>query len=195
MRGMKRAIPWLLLSVRVMIVPLLVVAAGRLTDRAVLWLYVAAFATDYFDGASARYFETATPLLRRSDSTADTLFFLAVGYFIVLRHPQEFYNNAIALVIFVVSIGVWYAVHAVRWHRLAGFHAYSAKFLAAALLIWMIILLNGGRTGYLLSAILFFGTVSHVEGIAISLLLRSDRADVPTIFAALRQRRENLRGA
>ena len=61
MRGMKRAIPWLLLSVRVMIVPLLVVAAGRLTDRAVLWLYVAAFATDYFDGASARYFWAASP--------------------------------------------------------------------------------------------------------------------------------------
>ena len=147
-----------------------------------LWLYVIAFVTDYFDGASARYFGTATPFLRKADSTADTVFYLAIALLIVRRHPQEFSHNAIALTVFLISAGLWYTIDAIRWHRPAGFHQYSAKVLAVGLLVWMVVLLGDWHTGHLLSVILIFGTASQIEGIAISLLLRHDCPDVPTFF-------------
>jgi len=174
-------------------VPFLIFAPRGLTDRAVLLLYVIAFVTDYFDGASARHFGTATPLLRKADSAADTIFYLAIAWLIVRRHPQEFSNNATALTVFLISVGLWYAMDAVRWRRPAGFHAYSAKLLSIGLLVWMIVLLGGWRTGHLLSVVLIFGTAAQVDSMVISLLLRHDCPDVPTVAHALRRRREALK--
>ncbi len=188
---MRRIIPWLLLSVRLAFVPFMVVASRRLTDKTLLWLYVIAFVTDYLDGAAARYLGTATPLLRRADSAADTVFHLALAWLILLHHPQEFYQNAPALVIYLATAGLWYALDAVRWRRPAGFHAYSAKLFSCGLLVWMVVLLGGWHTGHLLSGILCFGATSNIEGICISLLLRHDSVDVPTVFHALRMRRQS----
>ncbi|MDP9172679.1 MAG: CDP-alcohol phosphatidyltransferase family protein [Planctomycetota bacterium] len=187
----KWAIPWLLLSMRLLMVPFMVLASHGLADKTILWLYLIAFVTDYFDGVTARYFGTATPLLRRADSTADAIFHLALAFLILRHHPQEFSKSAIALVVYLLSAGLWYILDAFRWRRPAGFHAYSAKLFSIGLLVWMVMLFGGWTTGHLLSGILVFGTVSNVEGIAISLLLRHDNADVPSVFHALRRRRES----
>ena len=183
-------IPWLLLSVRVILTPLLIYRVHALTDHAVFWIYILVFVTDYLDGATARYFGTATPLLRKADSTADTIFHLALAYLIFCRHPDEFSRNRIALTIYLGTTIIWYVLDAVRWRRAAGFHAYSAKVFAILLLIWVLLLFGGGRTSYLLSGILYFGVLSNIECIFISLLLRQDRPDVPTIFRLLRERKE-----
>jgi CDP-diacylglycerol--glycerol-3-phosphate 3-phosphatidyltransferase len=184
----KKLLPWGLLSLRLLIAPWLIIAPIALSDRAVLLLYVIAFASDYFDGAAARYFRTVTPALRRADSTADTIFFLALAAFILRRHPDEFSRNALCLVIYLATTVVWYALHAARWRRVAGFHAYSAKLLAIFFLVWMVTLLGGWHTGNLLSAVLIFGTLSNIEGILISLLLKHDCVDVPTLFHAVPRR-------
>jgi phosphatidylglycerophosphate synthase len=182
-------VPWILLSVRLLISPVLIAGWRGLSDKAVLWFYLVAFVTDYFDGVTARYFGTATRLLRRADSAADTIFHLALAFVILRRHPEEFHKSLISLVIFISSAVVWYVLDVVRWHRLAGFHAYSAKLFSIGLLVWMVILFGGRTTGSLLSIVLIFGAASNAEGILISLSLRRDRVDVPTIFHALRERR------
>ena len=176
------------MSLRLLIAPWLVIAPIALKDQAVLWLYVIAFVSDYFDGAAARYFRTVTPALRKADSTADTIFYLALAAFILRRHPEEFDRNALSLALYLATTTAWYALHAARWRRVAGFHAYSAKLLAICFLVWMVTLLGGWYTGNLLSAVLIFGTVSNIEGMSICLLLKRDCVDVPTLFHAMRQR-------
>jgi phosphatidylglycerophosphate synthase len=184
----QRLLPWILLSLRLLIAPWLIIGPAALTDRAVLWLYVIAFVSDYLDGAAARYFRTVTPALRKADSTADTIFYLALATFVLRRHPEEFSRNALPLFLFLATTATWYALHSARWHRVAGFHTYSAKLLTICFLVWVMTLFGGWRTGNLLSAVLIFGTFSNLEGILITLLLKRDCVDVPTFFHAMRQR-------
>ena len=179
---MKRTVPWILLSVRLLIVPLFVMFPNCLNDLSVLWLYMAAFVTDYFDGVSARYLGIATPSLRKTDSAADTVFHLALAYVLFLHHPEVFRRSAIALVLFLVTAAAWYVIDAFRWHRIAGFHTYSAKVFSVALMVWIVLLLIGRNTGPLFAVILVFGALSNIEGIIISLRLRKDCTDVPTLF-------------
>jgi len=191
-RGMARqAIPWLLLSVRVLIVPCLLIGFNALSDRAILALYVIAFATDYLDGAIARLLKTATPTLRKADSIADVVFHLAVAGLIFRRHPRELHDNIGPLMFFLATTAIWYALDAVRWRRLSGFHAWSAKLFSIGLLVWVILLLGHHNAAGVLALVLVFGAVSNLEGIMISLLLPADGTDVATVFHAMRIRRVN----
>jgi CDP-diacylglycerol--glycerol-3-phosphate 3-phosphatidyltransferase len=172
------------LSVRVIMVPLFLVIPNRLSDHSLLWLYLVAFVTDYFDGVIARRLGTAIPLLRKTDSTADTFFHLALVWAILQHHPAVFNESKAALAAFLVTAVSWYALDAFRWCRVAGFHAYSAKFFSTCLLIWIVLLLSGVRAGALLQGVLIVGTLSNLECIGISLLLRTDRSDVATVLHA-----------
>jgi phosphatidylglycerophosphate synthase len=115
-------IPWTLLSVRVL-TPILLVGVYRWDSQVVLWMYLAAFVTDYAGGAVARRLGTATPTLRKADGVADTPFHFALVAYLVLRDWFEFKKNAFAVVVYLVTLIGWCVLDAIRWHRLAGFHS------------------------------------------------------------------------
>ncbi len=171
-------IPWLLLSIRVAFVPLLLLHARTLEDHTVLWLYLIAFITDYFDGVVARALNTATRSLRLADSAADTLFHVALAYVLICRHPDEFRQSIPALIAYGLTSLAWYLLDMLRWQRLAGFHALSAKIFSTALMIWLVLLLTGVQTTWLFSLVLAIGSLANIEGILISLSLQQDRTDV-----------------
>jgi CDP-diacylglycerol---glycerol-3-phosphate 3-phosphatidyltransferase len=175
--------------VRILIVPCLAIRFNTLSDRAILALYVLAFATDYLDGTTARLLKTATPALRKADSFADVVFHLAAARLIFHRYPQELHSNLGPLCLFLATSAIWYTLDAVRWRRLAGFHAWSAKLFSIGLLVWVILLLGHHTTAGVLAFVLIFGAVSNIEGIMISLLLPDDCTDVSTVFHALAKRR------
>jgi CDP-diacylglycerol--glycerol-3-phosphate 3-phosphatidyltransferase len=111
------AVPWLLLAVRVLLIPLLLFVPNRLSDHTLLWLYLVAFITDYFDGVTARRLGTATPLLRKADSTADTFFHLALIWAILQHHPAVFHESKTALAAFLLTAAVWYVMDAIRGNQ------------------------------------------------------------------------------
>ena len=59
--------------------PLLALAVARGPGGAVAAVLVIGFLSDVYDGVIARRFDAVTPDLRRLDSTADTIFYLAVA--------------------------------------------------------------------------------------------------------------------
>jgi CDP-diacylglycerol--glycerol-3-phosphate 3-phosphatidyltransferase len=179
-------IPWMLLSVRVVFAPILIQPFWRISDHLALGIYLLAFVTDYLDGMVARAFGTATPALRKADSAADTLFHLALFWFICRHHPDEIRRDWTAIAMYLLSAAVWYTLDAIRWHRLAGFHAYSAKLFSVLLLLWIVQLLRGGKTGPLLAIALVTGTLSNIECAVISLRLDKDQSDVSSIFKLMR---------
>ena len=129
-------LPWLLIAARAAAALALAVAlaTGLLTDRMVLWLFVVAFVSDYFDGVIARALKLVTHRLRQADSLVDTVFYVLLAAATWTLHPE------------VLRRGPWLVVACV------------------------------------------VGTLSHLEGIAISLILRHHAADVPTVLHALRDR-------
>ena len=188
---MIRHVPWALVVLRAGAAVVLGVGllAGGLSDGRVMVLFVVAFLSDYFDGVVARACGVATRGLRQADSTVDTAFYLVLGGVTVHLHPDVVRRHTTALAICLGTLAVWAVLDVVRWRAAAGFHAWSAKLFAASLGVWAVALYGFGADGPWLVTACAVGTLSHVEGIAISFTLREHVTDVPTWSHALRLRR------
>lgn len=183
-------VPWLLIAARAAATVVLAVAlaTGALGDRLVLWLFVVAFVSDYFDGVVARALNVVTRRLRQADSLIDTVFYVVLAAATETLHPEVLRRHATALVVCLGTLAAWYLLDAIRWRAVAGFHSWSAKVFAGTLGLWAIAQYGFGAGSPWLVAACAAGTLSHLEGIAISLALRRHVADVPTLLHALRLR-------
>ena len=190
MRG-RAAIPWLLVAARAAAALWLAAAllAGALGDRLVLALFVVAFVSDYFDGVVARALGVVTRGLRQADSAVDTIFYLILAAATWRLHPEIFRRHAGAIAVLLATLGAWYLLDLLRWRAAAGFHAWSAKLFAGTLGIWAVSLYGFGADGPWLVVACVTGTLSNLEGIAISLALRRHATDVKSLAHALRLRR------
>jgi phosphatidylglycerophosphate synthase len=183
-------LPWLLIAARAAAALVLAAALGAraLSDRLVLWLFVIAFVSDYFDGVIARALNVVTRSLRQADSVVDTVFYLVLAGATWALHPEVLRQHAIALGVCLGTLVTWSLLDLIRWRAAAGFHSWSAKLFAAALGVWAVAQYGFGGGGPWLLVACIVGTLSHLEGIAISLVLRRHVADVPTVLHALRLR-------
>jgi len=183
-------LPWLLVAARAAAAAVLgfALAAGALTDRMVLVLFVVAFVSDYFDGVVARALGVVTRALRQADSAVDTIFYLVLAGATWRLHRDVLARHVLALAVCLATLGAWYLVDLVRWRAVAGFHAWTAKLFAAALGVWAVMLYGFGVDGPWLIVACVAGATSHLEGIATSLVLRRHATDVPTVLHALRLR-------
>jgi CDP-diacylglycerol--glycerol-3-phosphate 3-phosphatidyltransferase len=193
MTRIRRLIPWSLVLLRPVLAVAMLTAllAGRLPDGAVLAACIAAFGADYFDGVLARRWGVATPALRKADSFSDTLFYLSLACITWKLHAEELREHSFALALCLGSLAAWTLLDLFRWRRFAGFHSWSAKLFGLGLFVWTVLLYGGGGASVAaLTTACVLGLVAHLEGIAISLLLRHDVTDVPTFWHAWRMRRE-----
>jgi phosphatidylglycerophosphate synthase len=183
-------LPWFLIAARAAAAVVLAVALATraLSDGLVLWLFVVAFVSDYFDGVIARALNVVTRSLRQADSVVDTVFYLVLAGATWTLHPEVLRRHAIALGVCLGTLVAWYLLDLIRWRAAAGFHSWSAKLFAGALGLWAVAQYGFGRGGPWLVVACLAGTLSHLEGIAISLVLRRHVADVPTVLHALRLR-------
>jgi phosphatidylglycerophosphate synthase len=183
-------LPWLLIAARAgaALVLAVALAARALGDRLVLWLFVVAFVSDYFDGVIARALNVVTRSLRQADSVVDTVFYLVLAVATWTLHPEVLRRHALALGVCLGTLAAWSLLDLIRWRAAAGFHSWSAKLFAGTLGLWAVAQYGFGRGGPWLVVACVAGTLSHLEGIAISLVLRRHVADVPTVLHALRLR-------
>jgi CDP-diacylglycerol---glycerol-3-phosphate 3-phosphatidyltransferase len=149
----------------------------------------AAFLSDVFDGILARRLGVATTALRRLDSVADTVFYVAATGAVWLLHPSAITGHLGGLLALVVLELARYALDLAKFHREASYHMWSAKGWGIALFLAFVAVLAFGRTGWPVSLAIALGIVTDLEGLAISLVLPAWRHDVPTLVHALRMRR------
>ena len=150
---------------------------------------LAGFLSDVFDGILARRLGVATPRLRRLDSAADTLFYLAVAACAWRLSPQALARRAGLLGLLVALELTRYALDWLRFRREASYHTLSAKLFGLLLFLGCFALLALGSDNATLTAALWCGIFSDLEGVAISLTLQQWRTDVPTLWHALTWRR------
>lgn len=147
-----------------------------------------AFLSDVFDGILARRLGVATPALRRLDSSADTLFYLAVAWAAWYLHPAALTHRLGLLALLALLEVARYGLDLWRFGREASYHAWSAKLFGIALFAGCFSLMALGRDDSTLTAAIGCGIFADVEGLAISLVLKHWRTDVPTLLHALRFR-------
>jgi CDP-diacylglycerol--glycerol-3-phosphate 3-phosphatidyltransferase len=147
-----------------------------------------AFVSDVFDGIVARRLGVATPGLRRLDSLADSVFYVAALFAAWHLHPDAIRAQAQALALLGVLEFTRYAVDLRKFGKEASYHMGSSKLWGVALFAGFLALLAFGEARWFVPAAIWLGVVADLEGLAISLVLREWRTDVPTLWHALRQR-------
>jgi CDP-diacylglycerol--glycerol-3-phosphate 3-phosphatidyltransferase len=172
----------------VLAIPFVMVGLTRAPGRMAAGLLAAGFLSDVFDGVIARRFDVATPALRRFDSAVDTVFYLAAGFSVWRLHPGAVVSNRWLIGAVLGTLVINHAVELYKFGREASYHAWSAKAWGASLFGALLVLFATGDALFIPIALLV-GIVSHLENLAITLVLREWTHDVPTVFAALAIRR------
>jgi CDP-diacylglycerol--glycerol-3-phosphate 3-phosphatidyltransferase len=169
--------------------PLVVFGQRRASGVTVAILIAIGFVSDIYDGVIARRFGVVTEGLRRFDSAADTVFYLAALFCAWRMHESTILDNRWLVAGVVGTLGINHLTEFIKFRREASYHTWLAKTWAIVLFVALIFLFAGNNDG-LVSWALGFGLLSHAENLAITLTLPAWRHDVPTIFHAIAIRRK-----
>ena len=179
----------LLTCSRALLGPCVVAAAYLRPDPALLVACVViAFLTDIFDGVVARRLDIDTANLRRLDSMADSIFYLCALWAVWVLHPQVILENAALLIALAILEGTRYALDLWKFGREASYHMWSSKLWGIALFLAFVAVFVSEDPSFFPVLAIAIGVIADVEGVLISLTLRSWRHDVPSIFHAWRIR-------
>ncbi len=149
---------------------------------------VLAFVSDIFDGIIARRLGVATPNLRRLDSIADSVFYLAAVFAVWHVSPAVILDHLDALLVPAGLEASRYVFDLAKFRREASYHMWSSKLWGIFLFVGFFSLLALGVSGLPVTLAIYLGIVADLEGLAISIVLRERKNDVPTLYHALRLR-------
>lgn len=149
---------------------------------------VGAFLSDVFDGIIARRLGIATPALRRLDSIADTVFYVGATYAVWQLFRSAITARWLPLSVLVGLEGVRYMFDLVKFRREASYHMWSSKLWGIALFAGFFSLLAMGQDGVMADAAVYVGIVADIEGLAISVVMRTWQSDIPSLVHAFRLR-------
>jgi len=184
-----RHIPILFTGIRALLGPCVIACAYLRPEPTLLVSCVmVAFLSDVLDGMIARRLGIATANLRRLDSIADSIFYLCALWAVWVLHPGIILANAAPLVVLAALEGARYLLDAWKFGREASYHMWSSKAWGIALCTAFVAAFATEEPGVFPLLAIGVGVIADLEGLLISLTLRSWRHDVPTIFHALRIR-------
>ena len=182
-------IPLALTLLRALLAPVMVLLALAWPAPAAFGVcLVAALLSDLFDGIIARRLGVATPGLRRLDSLADSIFYVAALFAAWHLHPAVLRDHAFALAALGVLEVARYIVDLRKFGKEASYHMWSSKLWGLALFAGFFALLGFGEERFFVAAAIWIGIGADIEGLAISWTLAEWRTDVPTILHARRLR-------
>jgi phosphatidylglycerophosphate synthase len=187
--GRSELLPVLLTAFRIALAPVLVIASGRgLSADGAAILIGAGFFSDVIDGYVARWTHVSNAMIRGFDSFADTIFYLAALYALVVFRGTVLTEHRVLIGTLVATQILEHLIEIRKFGKPASYHAMSAKVWGATLPIAMMTLLMTGRDDYLVLAIVA-GFISHADCLAITMVLPEWRHDVATVYDALAIRR------
>jgi cardiolipin synthase (CMP-forming) len=187
---MKKALPNLLSVLRLVLAALMVmVAATAGSRRWFLILLGAALVTDAFDGFLARRWHVVSDLGRRLDSWGDYVMTAAAVAGLWLLWPVMVQREWPWFVTAVVGSFAIVVYGLVRWRRVLGYHTWLAKAMVIVLPISVVVLLTGWSAAPFHVAVLL-QVLCGAEEMVIAFLLPGFSGEMPSMWHALRRRRE-----
>jgi CDP-diacylglycerol--glycerol-3-phosphate 3-phosphatidyltransferase len=182
-----KQVPLALTLMRALLAPVVILLAIHWPDKLAFGMcLVVAFLSDVFDGILARRLKVATPNLRRLDSMADTLFYVAATFAAWHLYPAVIKDHGVALAILAALEGARYMLDLWKFGREASYHMWSSKLWGITLFCGFFSLLALGRDGFAVDCAIYVGILADLEGLAISIVLKRWRSDVPSIVHACR---------
>lgn len=187
---MRKAIPWCLVLSRPLL-GLIGILVALLDWPRWIWLvqFVAAIASDIWDGKLARRWGVATERLRRADSICDDIYAYASLACFWIAEPSIVAAHAPGLLALIAVDVLRMPVDWLRFRKRASYHATSMRLFGLSLIPVGILLMMRGDVHWVLWASLGVGMYAELEGLAMTLVLPRWTCDVPHLGAALEIRR------
>lgn len=172
----------------------LMLLADAMDGKTGIWFAVGlavGILSDIFDGILARRIGVDTPWLRELDSRIDVFFLVCIALSSWRAHADVIAAFSAPLLsmllVYLLSLGIpW-----IKFRRLPSYHAYSAKLAGLALFFAALELFAYGEGGRLLWGAIIITLISHLDRIAITLLLPHWQPDVAGVWQAWTMRRES----
>lgn len=196
-------IPNILSGTRILLVPVLLTLADRQLEFWFLSLLAVSLATDAVDGYLARKLNQTSELGAKLDSWGDALTYGAMVLGLLWLWPDIFERESWFLYVGMACYLVPTALGLLKFRQLPSFHTWSAKISAVAMVpaYYLMVVLD---ESLLFRAVVIFDIWVALEAVFITIILKANRNNVPTIFHAreimrrqaerLRARRDTFRG-
>ncbi len=181
----RKQLPNLLSGLRIALVPFLLWLAWTGYPTGFLITFAFSLSTDLLDGYLARRMRSGSELGAKLDSWGDlatyAVFPLCAWWLFRERVVEQLVFVIAALIAFVAptSIGL------MKFHRITSYHTRLAKLVAIVMGAGLILYLGFGVPALFQGAVLFL-LVEAIEEIAITAVLPEWRANVSSLFAALK---------
>lgn len=147
-------------------------------------IYLTALISDIYDGVIARKLGIATRGLRLADSYADIVFFLGLGFGILIGFPHSLTSLALPFWLAIGLTLINWAFCLLKFKQMTSYHSMLMKLSALVLFVGILCLLIGQVTAPL-GAAFWLIVVATVEEIAMTAVLREYHHDVWNLKAAL----------
>ena len=177
-------VPNLLSSVRLFLVPVLLLLAWADQRRLFLPCLVVSLVTDAADGFLARKLNQATELGAKLDSWADFLTYLSLPVCAWRLWPDVVREQAAFLTALIFCYLVPVVLGFLKFRRLTSYHTVANKVLAVPVAAAALGLLGWG-VGWPFRVLLPLVAIVELEEIAITIVLSQWRANVPSLWHAL----------
>lgn len=180
-------LPNLVSSTRILIAPLLFGFAFMQMENWFLGALVFSGFTDVLDGYLARRLNQITPLGAHLDSWGDATIYSTMAICAWILWPEITQRELLYYALILFSFLLPALIGLVKFGRMTGYHTWSVKIAVFATFVGYIALYSElAAWPFILAAIL--ALIAGVEEILITFILKEERTDVRSIFAALRQR-------
>lgn len=182
-------LPNFLSSVRLGFVPVLLMLAYAGHAKVFLACLIISLFTDALDGFLARRLNATSTIGAKLDSLADLATTLAMPACAWWLRPEVVREEAVVIGVALIFYAAAQSSGLLKFGRLPCYHCWSGKAAATLAMIEFVILFAGGP-GWTIRILVPFVVLACVEEIAITIVLREWRPDVPSAWHALRWRRE-----
>ncbi|TAK96474.1 MAG: CDP-alcohol phosphatidyltransferase family protein [Verrucomicrobia bacterium] len=182
------ALPNLLSALRLLCVPVLLTLAGFGFGRIFLALLIASLLTDALDGFFARKLKQCSEFGAKLDSWADLLTTLALPFCAWWLRPEVLREESAFLIVGLVFYFAAIAAGFVKFRRLTSYHTLGAKAAASSVAISAVVVFAGGP-GWPLRVAMILTLLACTEEIIMTVMLKEWRANVPTLWHALKLRK------
>lgn len=185
---MKNHIPIALTALRVLLSPLIILLAIYDRHELIVIIFWLAILTDIFDGIIARHLKISTPFLRRADTIADRIFWIAAIICIRILCPG-FFSEKIMLILIVLAIEISsHLVSYIKFGREASTHNLLSKFWGILIVPAFSDVMFDCHSKWLFDVCLIAGAVARFESVLIMSVIRIWDCDIPSLVHAFRLR-------
>jgi len=181
-------IPILLIIFRLALAPIILSLAyfiGENAKLAIIILMYLGLISDILDGIIARKNNTSSAKLRRMDSQTDMIFWFSLGISTWILYPKLIADNSTVIWTILIMEVACYVISLLKFKRESAHHNFLSKFWGITLLVAFTSLIGFNYAGIPFELAIFFGILSHIDRILITLILPEWTHDIPSTYHAV----------